>query len=79
MGVIKINSAPTFAGAPCSERLTPREAEVMDLAYLPTRTIAEQLRISQATVKRHLQGAYTKLSAETRTQAALLWEQRKAA
>ena len=54
--------------------LTPREVEVLGLvaAGLRNQEIAEQLVISQATVKRHISNIYGKLGVSHRTQAVAL-------
>ena len=73
--------APAFVPVPLSRRgqetitlseeLTPREAEVLQLlaAGLPNKIIAEQLVISEHTVKFHINAIYSKLDAHSRTEA----------
>jgi len=53
------------------EPLTARELEVLQLlaAGAPNRTIAEQLVVTQETVKKHLSHLFDKLGAANRTQA----------
>lgn len=53
------------------EPLTPREVEVLHLlaAGLPNKTIAERLRISEHTVRFHLNAIFGKLDAHNRTEA----------
>lgn len=61
-----------FDGAPgLDERLTAREQEVLELlaAGLSNRRIAEQLGISEHTVKFHVNAIYGKLDASSRTEA----------
>ena len=59
---------------PEPERIvTPREVEVLQLIAdgCSTGEVAEQLYISQKTVKNHLASIYQKLEARDRTQAVL--------
>ncbi len=61
-------------GSPQSDRvITPREEEVLQLIAdgCSTPEVAEQLFISQKTVKNHLASIYQKLDARDRTQAVL--------
>lgn len=53
------------------EPLTSREREVLDLLSqgLPNKLIANQLRISEHTVKFHISSIFTKLGATSRTEA----------
>lgn len=55
--------------------LTKRESEILDLLAKGMRNqeIANQLAISLATVKRHIQNIYSKLGINSRTEAALLY------
>ncbi|HKB21142.1 MAG TPA: response regulator transcription factor [Gaiellaceae bacterium] len=58
----------------CGETgLTTRELEVLEMVArgLPNRTVAEQLFLSDQTVKRHLRKVYRKLGVANRTEAAL--------
>ena len=58
----------------CGETgLTARELEVLEMVArgLPNRTVAEQLFLSDQTVKRHLRKVYRKLGVANRTEAAL--------
>lgn len=57
-------------------RISPREADVLALAHLRRAEIAQELGISEETVKVHLRNACLKLGAETRTGAALAWRER---
>ena len=56
-----------------SDDLSPREEEVLQLIAdgCSTPEVAEQLYISQKTVKNHLASIYQKLDARDRTQAVL--------
>jgi DNA-binding NarL/FixJ family response regulator len=56
------------------EVLTPRERQVMLLAAkgLPNKTIGEQLRVSEGTVKIHLHRIYRKLGINSRFALAAL-------
>lgn len=58
-------------------RVTPREAQILNLATLQTRDIAAELGISPYTVKQHFKRIYESLGVETRAQAAVVWQQRK--
>lgn len=53
------------------ESLSPREAEVLALLAqgLPSKTIAQRLRLSEHTVKFHIGSILTKLGASSRTEA----------
>jgi two-component system, NarL family, nitrate/nitrite response regulator NarL len=53
--------------------LTPRETEVLQLvaAGLPNKTIADRLRISEHTVKFHINAIMGKLGAQSRTEAVV--------
>jgi LuxR family maltose regulon positive regulatory protein len=55
------------------EPLTARELEVLQLlaAGAPNRAIAEQLVVTQETVKKHLSHLFDKLGAVNRTQAVV--------
>jgi DNA-binding NarL/FixJ family response regulator len=58
----------------CDETgLTVRELEVLEMVArgLPNRTVAQQLFLSDQTVKRHLRKVYRKLGVANRTEAAL--------
>lgn len=65
--------------AESADRLTPRECEVLSLAHLRNREIAEVLNIKTATVKTHIERILLKTGAETRTGAVAIWRERKAA
>lgn len=57
-------------------RLTPREAEVLDLAAegLSVRGISARLYVSEATTRSHLSGIYRKFGVTSRSQAVLAAE-----
>jgi DNA-binding CsgD family transcriptional regulator len=59
-------------------KLTKREAEVVECAlqYLDNRDIADQLKCTEATVKKHLQRAFEKLGVENRNML-LYWAVRR--
>ena len=59
---------------PLLESLTPRELEVLELVAkgLPNQQIAENLHISQNTVKNHVRRVMNKLKVSDRTQAAVV-------
>lgn len=69
----------TLLSRPSTERLTPSEIDVVELAHLRNREIAELRGSSLATVKAQMRSALVKLGAETRTAAALAWQTRRAA
>ena len=56
-----------------SARLTPREAEILQLVArgLDNRVIADQLAISVATVRVHVQNVIEKLGAHSRLEAVI--------
>jgi two-component system, NarL family, nitrate/nitrite response regulator NarL len=59
--------------APLVEELTPRELEVLRLLAegLPNKTIAQSLRISEHTVKFHVNAILGKLGVQSRTEAVV--------
>ena len=61
------------------EELTPREQEVLDLLAegMTYQEIADVLVVSVHTVDSHLRKIYGKLRVRNRTQAAIMWLQRK--
>jgi DNA-binding NarL/FixJ family response regulator len=67
-------TAPMRAAGGSASGLTPREIEVLRLVSLGegNDAIARALRITERTVKFHLQNAYRKLGARNRTEAAAL-------
>jgi DNA-binding NarL/FixJ family response regulator len=64
---------PGDAGQPLVEPLTPRELEVLRLMAegLPNKGIAQQLEISEHTVKFHVNAILGKLGVESRTEAVV--------
>lgn len=60
-------------------KLTAREVDVLRLLSqgLSTRAIAERLRISQTTVRNHIQGILSKLGVHTRLEAVVLASRHK--
>jgi DNA-binding NarL/FixJ family response regulator len=58
--------------AEATERLSPRECEVLALVVegRSNREIGEELGIARNTVKNHLHHVYTKLNVRNRTEAA---------
>ena len=64
-------STPPGAGGPLPDGLTVREAEVLGLiaAGLSNSEIAEQLYVSEATVKTHVNHIFTKTGSRDRSQA----------
>ena len=60
------------AEACCETGLTARELEVLEMVArgLPNRAVAEELFLSDQTVKRHLRKVYRKLGVANRTEAA---------
>jgi len=67
-----LGSGPSFDdGERLAEPLTPRELEVLTLVAegLPNKAIAQQLRISDQTVKFHVASIVGKLGAANRTEA----------
>ena len=65
---------PQDAGEPVAEPLTPREAEVLALVAegLSNKAIADELGISDQTVKFHISSIAGKLGASSRTEAVRL-------
>lgn len=61
---------------PRREKVSPREADVLDLLCrgLTDRQIATRLGISPRTVDKHLEHAYVKLGVRCRVQAATRWQ-----
>ena len=68
--------APFGAPGPRREKVSPREADVLDLLCrgMTDRQIATRLGISPRTVDKHLEHAYVKLGVRCRVQAATRWQ-----
>jgi DNA-binding CsgD family transcriptional regulator len=66
-------SIPAVAAGLRTQPLSPREREILTVAAagLSTKAIARQLELSPNTVKFHLQAAFEKLGAATRTEAVV--------
>jgi DNA-binding NarL/FixJ family response regulator len=66
-------SIPAVVAGLRTQPLSPREREVLTVAAagLSTKAIARQLELSPNTVKFHLQAAFEKLGAATRTEAVV--------
>jgi DNA-binding NarL/FixJ family response regulator len=66
-------SDPAVAAGLRTQPLSPREREILTVAAagLSTKAIARQLELSPNTVKFHLQAAFEKLGAATRTEAVV--------
>jgi two-component system response regulator DesR len=66
-------SIPAVAAGLRTQPLSPREREILTAAAagLSTKAIARQLELSPNTVKFHLQAAFEKLGAATRTEAVV--------
>jgi DNA-binding NarL/FixJ family response regulator len=71
--VVEILSEPAGGSPPFRERLTAREWEIAEAVGrgLRNREIARRLRISEKTVKSHLNNVFRKLQVENRFAAAL--------
>lgn len=75
--------APVFQDATAialrqsTRRLTPREVEVVELSWMPNAEIAKAFGTSVKTVKCQMRAVMDKLGADSRTQAALIWERTK--
>lgn len=65
------------APRPAAPALTPREVEIVRALAkgLDNRTLAEQLSVSEKTIKNHLTRVYEKLGVKNRTQAVLFCQQ----
>jgi DNA-binding CsgD family transcriptional regulator len=67
---IEVRAQPKTRATPTSSRLSPREAEVAELAAhgLADKEIARRLNPKFATVRTHLDNAFSKLGVRNRTQ-----------
>jgi DNA-binding NarL/FixJ family response regulator len=77
-GVHKHNGAITLAPERTMIDLTPREQHVLEALQLglPNKLIAVRLKLSENTVKMHIQRIMRKCSARNRTEAVLRWSRR---
>jgi DNA-binding CsgD family transcriptional regulator len=68
------------ASRPHARDLSPREAEVMTCIShgMLNADIAERMRLSQKTVKNHVNHIFAKLGARSRVEAVLVWQGREA-
>jgi len=68
-----VGAPPSLEEPPLSETLTPREQEVLQLLAegLSNRAIAQELNISEHTVKFHVNAIMGKLDAQSRTEAVV--------
>lgn len=77
---IEIYSMPTMRRGPSPARVTPRQAEVLELRRrLARKDVAVALGISEHTVKTLQAQAIAALGAETLADAVALWAGRRAA
>lgn len=72
------NGAPTLVPERTMVELTPREQHVLEALQLglPNKLIAVRLKLSENTVKMHIQRIMRKCAARNRTEAVLRWSQR---
>jgi DNA-binding CsgD family transcriptional regulator len=65
----------TQTGVPATERLTPRELEVLDMAArgFTNNEVARRLDLSVHAIKFHLASIYRKLGVINRTEAAVVY------
>ncbi len=70
---IRLSTVRGASDGSTPDALTPRELEVINLIAegLPNKTIAGKLRISEHTVKFHVNAILTKLGAQSRTEAVV--------
>jgi DNA-binding CsgD family transcriptional regulator len=71
-------SGPVPNARPHTHNLSPREAEVMTCISngMLNADIAERMRLSQKTVKNHVNHIFAKLGARSRVEAVLVWQGR---
>lgn len=71
--VSELANAVRVGGAKASGGLTRRELDVLQLVAdgLPNREVADQLHISENTVKNHMRSVHDKLGVRTRTEAVV--------
>lgn len=72
-----VPARPPRKAAPETPFLSRREAEVMESISLGLRNadIAAALRVTEKTVKNHVNSIFTKLGVRTRVEAVLVWQQ----
>ncbi|MSQ32514.1 MAG: response regulator transcription factor [Dehalococcoidia bacterium] len=72
--VLYAKQVPEITPSPLKETLTPREMEILELIAegLPNKTIAQRLKITDHTVKFHINSLLEKLSAHSRTEAVAI-------
>ena len=77
-GIHERNGASTLAPEKTMIDLTPREQHVLEALQLglPNKLIAVRLKLSENTVKMHIQRIMRKCSARNRTEAVLRWSRR---
>jgi len=77
-GIHKHSGATTIAPERAMTDLTPREQHVLEALQLglPNKLIAVRLKLSENTVKMHIQRIMRKCSAHNRTEAVLRWSRR---
>jgi DNA-binding NarL/FixJ family response regulator len=77
-GIHKHSGATTIAPERAMTDLTPREQHVLEALQLglPNKLIAVRLKLSENTVKMHIQRIMRKCSARNRTEAVLRWSRR---
>jgi len=68
-------NSPSAPGGQMRELLSERERQVADLVYLPNKTIAHQLCLSEHTVAFHLKSIYKKLRVLSKAEAAAVLNQ----
>jgi DNA-binding NarL/FixJ family response regulator len=70
---------PISKRAQLPKGITPAEAEVIEMAELHNKLIADKRNVSVHTVKRQMSSAFEKLGVDNRTSAALRWAEIKRA
>ena len=77
-GIDERNGATTLVPERAMVDLTPREQHVLEALQLglPNKLIAVRLKLSENTVKMHIQRIMRKCSARNRTEAVLRWSRR---
>jgi DNA-binding NarL/FixJ family response regulator len=77
-GIDERSGATTLVPERTMVDLTPREQHVLEALQLglPNKLIAARLKLSENTVKMHIQRIMRKCSARNRTEAVLRWSRR---